>query len=243
FQINGLHISDPSLDSEKSKQWSLGFVWDITPALSLTADYWRTKIDNVISSITAQEVVDRDNGTSPLPIPASLGIKRDPVSGAILQVTSGLANEGDADYSGLDVSLRFQHEYASWGSFRHDLSVAHRLKAAVNGINELGTFGEPRQRVSLSNTWSIGSIDATLNSNYISKNGDERGFAGGYTTHDIQLAYSPAAIKGMKVSVGALNVFEKLPALVGSPYDQKPFNYYLYDAYGRQWYARLEQKF
>ncbi|MBG6078447.1 TonB-dependent receptor [Rubrivivax gelatinosus] len=243
FQINGLHISDPNLDSEKSKQWSAGFVWDITPDLSLTADYWRTKIDNVISSITAQEIVDRDNGDSPLPIPGGLGIKRDPVTGAILQVISGLANEGNADYAGLDVSLRFQHKHAAWGAFRHDLSVSHRLKAAVNGINELGTFGEPRQRVSLGNTWTIGGVEATLNTNYISKNGDSRGAAGGYTTHDVQVAYSPAAIKGMKISVGAQNIFEKLPALVGSPYDQKPFNYYLYDAYGRQWYGRLEQKF
>jgi hypothetical protein len=30
---------------------------------------------------------------------------------------------------------------------------------------------------------------------------------------------------------------------VGSPYDQKPFNYYLYDAYGAQYYIRAEAKF
>lgn len=243
FQVNGTHLSNPKLDSEKSKQWSMGFVWDITPSLGVTVDYWNTTIDNSIRYVSAQEIVDRDNGDSKLPIPAGLGVVRDPATGAVVQVTSGLFNEGTVKYAGLDVNLRFQHKHAGWGTFRHDLAISHRLKAETSGVNSLGTFGDPRQRVALANTWSIGGVEATLNTNYISKNGDVRGFAGGYTTHDVQVAYSPAAIKGMKISVGAQNIFEKLPQLVGSPYDQKPFNYYLYDAYGRQWYGRLEQKF
>lgn len=244
FQINGLAISNPNLKSEKSKQWSLGAVWDITPSLSVKVDYWNTKIDNVISAISAQQIVDRDNGDSKLAIPAGLSIKRDPVSGAILQIVRGSANEGTNQYSGIDFNVQYQYKLDGFGSFKHDLTIAERLEAKQNDVDFNGSFGEPKRRASFSTNWKLGPFDATWNMNLIGKNGDEAkgNYTGTYVTHDLQLGYAPP-VKGMKVTVGVVNVGEKFPALVGSPYDQKPFNYYLYDAYGRQVYARLEQKF
>lgn len=244
FQINGLHISNPGLKSEKSKQWSFGGVWDITPEFSIKADYWNTQINNVISSITAQEIVDRDNGDSNLAIPAGLSIKRDPASGAILQVISGTANEGVRQYSGIDLNVLFQHKLGGFGKFRHELNVAQRLEAKSNGTDFNGTFGEPKMRATLSNNWNMDAFDVTWNVNFIDKNGsqDDGNYTGPYTTHDLQLNWKPP-VKGMKLTVGVVNLFEKFPELVGSPYDQKAFNYYLYDAYGRQAYVRFEQKF
>ena len=243
FQINGLHISNPQLKSEKSKQWSLGGVWDITPEFSIKADYWNTQINNVISYISAQTIVDRNNGDSKLAIPAGLSIRRDPNTGSILQIVSGSANEGLVQYSGIDLNVLFQHKAGGFGKFRHELSVAQRLEAKSNGTDFNGTFGEPKSRATLSNNWELGAFEATWNVNFIDKNGsqDDGNYTGPYTTHDLQLVYKP--FKGTKIAVGAVNLFEKFPALVGSPYDQKPFNYYLYDAYGRQAYVRLEQKF
>lgn len=243
FQINGLHISNPNLKSEKSKQWSLGGVWDITPEFSIKADYWNTEINNVISYISAQTIVNRDNGDSKLAIPAGLSIKRDPASGAILQIVSGSSNEGLVQYSGIDLNVLFQHKLGGVGKFRHELNWAQRLQAKSNGTDFNGTFGDPKARATLSNNWELGAFEATWNINFIDKNGsqDDGNYTGPHTTHDLQLNYKP--FKGSKITVGAINVFEKFPALVGSPYDQKAFNYYLYDAYGRQVYVRLEQKF
>lgn len=244
FQINGLRVSNPNLLSEKSTQYSLGAVWDITPTLSVKADYWNTKIKNVISFISAQTIVNRDNGDDPLAIPDGLSIRRDPTTGAILQIVSGSANEGTLQYSGLDLNVLFQHKYGGWGAFRHELTYSPVFEAKSNGTDFNGTFGTPEERATLSNGWKIGDFDFTWNVNYIGKNGDKAdgNYAGAYVTHDVQAAWAPP-IKGSKITVGALNVTERFPALVGSPYDQKPFNYYLYDAYGAQYYIRLEQKF
>lgn len=223
-QINGLHISNPALKSEKSKQFALGAVWDVTPALSVKVDYWDTKIDGVINYISAQTIVNRNNGTDKLPIPAGLSIKRDPATGAIVQIVSGSSNEGNVHFSGLDLNLVFTHKYAALGSFRHELTWSETLKAASDGVDFNGVFGSPKHRARLSNKWTYGKFDTTWNINLIAKNGDPAAsFAPEYITHDLQVAWT-TPFKGTKLIVGAVNAGGKYPALVGSPYDQKPLD-------------------
>lgn len=243
FQINGLRISNPALGSEKSKQFSFGGAWDVTQSFTFKADYWNTEITDVISFVDAQTIVNRDNGDEDRPIPNGLSITRGS-DGAIIQIVSGSTNEGLLKYSGLDVGAAFTHKYAGLGRFKHDLTWSHVYNAEVNGTDFNGTFGSPKNRVSLSNSWSIGPIDLSYNINAIGKNGSEEEgelYVSTYTTHDLQLTYTPSFIKGMKLSVGVVNAGNKQPQLVTD--DSKPFNYNLYDAYGRQAYFRLEQKF
>jgi iron complex outermembrane receptor protein len=118
FQINGLRISNPELTSEKSTQFALGAVWDVTPGFSVKLDYWNIKIDGLISFVSAQEIVDRDNDDSPLAIPSGLSIRRDPTTGAIIQIVSGSTNEGTWKVSGLDFNAVYQHNLGGFGKFR-----------------------------------------------------------------------------------------------------------------------------
>jgi len=243
FQINGLVISNPDLKSEKSTQFSFGAVWDATTSLSLKADYWNTKITNVLNSITAQEIVDRDNGDSQLPIPGALGVRR-AANGSILQVIRGFSNEGVLKMSGLDLSAVYSHKYPALGNFRHELTWSEVLERDESGLDENGVFGKPKSRAVLSSRWTYGSIETSWNINYIGKNGDRRGHAPSYVTHDLQLAWNaPAPFKGTRLVGGLVNAGEKFPALVGSPTGSRPFNYDLYDGYGRQAYFRVEAKF
>ncbi len=68
-QVDTFTIANPALDSEKADQWSVGTLWEPTDWLSLKADYWYVKIKDQIVEIEAQDMVDRDNGTDPRPIP------------------------------------------------------------------------------------------------------------------------------------------------------------------------------
>ena len=242
FQINGLVISNPALTSEKSTQFSMGGVWDVTPQLSLKADYWNTKIDGVISNVSAQTIINRDNGDDPRPIPAGLSITRDPVTGAIQQIVRGATNEGVLKKSGIDASVVFgPYTPGGFGKFRHDLTWSHVLKSTLDGIDSNGIFGEPKDRATLSTKWSLGSFDATWNVNLIGKHGDDNvGFVKAYVTHDVQLGFH-TPIKGAKLIVGAVNAGGKLPELVTAT--TRPFSYELYDGYGAQYYARFEMKF
>ncbi len=240
FQINGLVISNPALSSETSKQWSLGAAWDVTPNLSLVADFWNIQIDDVIVNVSAQTIVNRDNGTSSLPIPPGLSITRD-ATGFITEVVRGATNEGRYEIQGIDLSAIFQHKYAALGSFTHKVQYSHLNHWKINGSDVVGDFGEPADRATISNNWSMGPFGAAWNINVIGKNGDSGvGFVGTYTTHDIQVSWA-TPIKGTKVTFGALNVTEKYPQLVSE--NTRPYNFDLYDAYGRQVYGRLEVKF
>ncbi|HEY0062144.1 MAG TPA: TonB-dependent receptor [Telluria sp.] len=242
FQIQATRISNPSLGSEKSKQFSFGGAYDVTQSFTVKADYWNTQITDVISFVSAQEIVNRDNGDVARPIPNGLSITRDPVTGAILKIVAGSTNEGLLKYSGVDVGATFSHKYATVGKFKHDLTWSHVYNAEVNGTDFNGTFGSPKNRVSLNNSWGLGMVDVAWNVNAIGKNGDKEDlYVSTYTTHDLQATVSPGFIKGMKLSVGLVNAFNKQPQLVTNT--SKPFNYDLYDAYGRQAYFRLEQKF
>jgi len=239
FQINGTVISNPELTSEKSKQWSFGGTWDVTPSFSVKADMWNTKIDDVIVNISAQSIVNRDNGTSPFPIPAGLSITRD-ATGFITQVIRGATNEGTLEQRGLDLNAVYALPLGGWGRVRSELTWSRVLAAESNGISFDGVFEFPQDRATWNNRWTMGSWDAAWNINYIGKHGDKEGlYAGGYTTHDLQLGWN-TPLKGVKLSIGAINAFEKKPPLVTA--DTRPFSYLLYDGYGRQAYFRVEAK-
>lgn len=242
FQINGLVIANPNLTSEKSKQFSAGGVWDVLPQLSLKLDYWNTKIDGVIADISAQDIIDRDNGDDPRAIPPGLSIKRDPVTGAIQQIVRGTANEGVLKISGIDASIVYgPYNLFGFGKLRHDLSWSRVLKSKINDVNQNGIFGIPKDRATLSNRLSFGPVDLNWNVVMIGKHGsDTIGHVGTYVTHDVQAAYH-TPLKGSKLIVGAVNATGKLPSLVSD--GAKPFSYELYDAYGAQYYVRLEMKF
>jgi iron complex outermembrane receptor protein len=262
-QVDAFRTANPDLKSEKSKQYSFGLVFDATEWLSLKTDYWHTKIDDAISFISAQDIVDRDVGDSSLPIPSGLGLTRDPVTGAITSVTTGYRNDGTLTASGLDLNFVTNFKFGEFGRLRNDLSISRVFDWKKNGTQEVGTQGIPKFRATLSNMWNKGPWEVSWNINLIGKNGSVRNVydpdtgevvvdpdtgeevvindrTGTYVTHDVQVAWS-TPIKGSRLAVGMLNVTDKLPTLVD--YDGRNFNFYLYDAYGRQPYVRYTQSF
>lgn len=238
-QVDSYTAANKSLKSEKSKQFSIGAVWDATSYLSFKADYANIKIKDKLTLIGAQDLIDRTNGVDPRAVPAGLYVQRD-AQGAITRIQQGYANEGELKANYLDVSTQVRWKSASFGSFDHELRYSNTLKYDDSGSEVRGLLGLPRYRTTLSNNWKLGSFAASLNSNVIGPNGTEAGrTAARYITHDIQGTYS-TPWKG-KIIFGAQNFTNKQPELVS--YSGRNFNFNLYDSYGRQVYLRLEQKF
>ncbi len=184
--------------------------------------------------------MNRENGTSGLPMPPGLSVTRD-ATGYITQIVRGSTNEGELVREGLDVSAVFQHKYAALGSFSHNLKYSQLLKASTNGVRFEGEFGAPKDRWTLTNNWKMGPVAATWIINSIGKNGDEGvGYVKAYITHDLQVSWD-TPLKGVKLTAGALNLDAKLPEKVSN--DTRQFNFSLYDQYGRQVYGRVEVKF
>jgi iron complex outermembrane receptor protein len=244
-QVNTYTIANPALDSEKSTQFSFGLVFDLTDSISFKADYWSMKIEDVINEIGAQDLVDRSNGTDPRPIPPGLGVTRAP-NGVITRIDAGYANEGTLKTHGIDASVATSFALASFGRLRSELRWSHVLKYEEDGVDFNGSIGQPKDRMMLVNEWTMGPFRAAWNVNYIGKNEFQPGSAtdrrhnGGYTTHDLQFGWK-TPIKGGDLTFGVVNAGNKLPTLY--TYDNRDYNFYLYDAYGRTSYLRYTQRF
>lgn len=238
-QIDSYTSANSALKSEQSTQFAVGAVWDATQAISVKVDYANIKIDDKLTLIGAQDLIDRSNGDDPRAIPAGLYVQRDS-TGAIQRVQQGYANEGTLKAAYLDASVQGRWKHASIGSFDHELRYSNTLKYNDDGSDVRGTLGLPKHRATLSNNWKRGPFGLSYNMNMIGKNGtDPTRAVGSYVTHDVQGSWT-TPWKG-KIIAGVVNAGGKMPELVA--YDGRNFNFYLYDGYSRQAYVRLEQKF
>jgi iron complex outermembrane recepter protein len=238
-QVDSYSGANAALKSEKSSQFSFGSVWDATDFLSVKADYYNIQIKDRITEIEPQHVINRSNGSDPRPMPAGMYVQRD-ASGAITRVQFGDINEGTEKISGIDLTIDARWKLADVGDFNHQLSYTRVLKRNEDGFETNGKDGMPKMRANLVNAWKLGPFGAAWNVNFIGRNeADSLVETGGYTTHDLQFTWT-TPMKG-KVTIGALNILAKMPALVD--HDGRNFNFNLYDSYGRQAYIRLEQKF
>ncbi len=254
YQIDSYSSGNTDLQSESSKQYSLGMAWDATDWLNITLDYYKIKIEDRIRLIAYQELVDFDNRG--IALPAGTSVIRRP-NGAVREINTAYANEGDLETSGLDFNLRTRFDLGGMGKLENWLQVAHVLDYTVtDGVVEkdrLGWVTSPDLRGSLRNTWSYGDFTVNWNINYIGDQENPRTTpadygdiaagagtrVGSYATNDVAFTYN--APWNASVTLGATNIGDRYPELVG--YDNRPWNFYLYDAYGRTVYFRYTQKF
>jgi iron complex outermembrane receptor protein len=250
-QVNTYIQSNDDLKAEKSTQNALGVVWDATDWLSIKADFYDITLTDSIVVLSAQDIINRATGVDPRPIPATppgMGITLNS-AGRITRVDTGYVNEGEIQTSGLDLSALMSFNWGDWGRTQHNFALSHVAKYAYDGDNIVGeAFGLPENRWTLSNVWKYGQFTLGWNINTIGENGRDITNASGqvtrakikeYMTHDLQASYAPS--KNMNVTVGVLNVEDKLPQR--DPGELKKFNFALYDAYGAQAYVRASVKF
>lgn len=246
LQVDTYFIANPSLASEQSDQYSIGVVYDPVDWLDLSLDYYNITVEDTISSIGAQDIInsDLDPGTYG-PIPAGMEIIRNPANGAIVEITAGYANAGDLKTDGLDFRANTDFDFGTAGRLQNRLTVSYINKYDVTTpqgivIEYSGLLGYPDLRANLGNDWAFGDWNFTWNINYIAgQESSATSQVGGYATNDVQVSWS-APWNG-KIAVGATNVGDRYPELVA--FDGRPWNFYLYDAYGRTVYLRYTQTF
>ena len=244
IQVNTFFIANPELLSEQSTQYSLGVVWAPTDWLDLSVDYYNIEIEDLISQIGAQTLINRSNDPSLGTIPPGLGVERNPENGRITRITAGFANEGLLETDGIDFRANTDFDLGARGRLRNFLTVSWINKFDITNAAGIrtefaGTLGAPDLRANLSNSWEMGDWTVAVITNYIDGQEDSTGQVGGYATTDVQLAWE--APWNATIAVGATNVGDRYPELVSV--DGRPWNFSLYDAYGRTTYFRYTQRF
>ena len=172
-------ITSPNadLEPEKSKSYTLGFVWSPAPKTNVTVDFWQIVRRNEINqeqtaAAIAAGHVARDPST------AQPGIAGDP--GAITAVLAKYENSARSTVRGVDLDLNQGVELGENGKLTFDAKWTHLFKwlrkeqdgsefdyAGTHGNCDVtNCIGTPADRINLSVGWERGPLKVGANLNY-----------------------------------------------------------------------------
>src|SRR5690606_23741449 len=102
----------PDVEHETASTTTAGVVAEVTDALTLTADYWSIKIDDMISPQDPDAIYQRclspqSNPTFDPNNPACLEIVRDPADGGQGLLSTFYTNQGAVNFAGWDVAMNW----------------------------------------------------------------------------------------------------------------------------------------
>jgi iron complex outermembrane receptor protein len=157
---------NPGLSPERSRNWSIGAIWDPLPRTNLSVDYWQIRRKNEINQqqtdvAIAAGQVSRDPTTA-------TNIPGDP--GAITAVLANYVNSAKTDVRGVDVDARTAFNLGpNRGTLAMDLKWTHLFRwqrteqdgttrdyAGTHGNCDVtNCIGTPDDRVNIGATWDL----------------------------------------------------------------------------------------
>ncbi len=131
---------NPNLKPEKSEQATLGIVFEPTNAFSVSADYFKIRLNNGITNGIPVTTILGDLGTY-----GSL-VTRGPVDpnfpnlpGPILHIEQGYINLGSTHIEGIDLETHYKWPQQSWGRVRFDMTGTYYTRYDLENLD--GSFG------------------------------------------------------------------------------------------------------
>jgi outer membrane receptor protein involved in Fe transport len=133
---------NPNLRSEEARTLTLGVVADLTERATLTFDYWRIELDDMIApqvpDTLYRECLSADTNPSYSPThPSCELIIRNPTNGAVATVDVTYTNEAAADLAGYDVQFDWGMDDLGPGALNLNVlaTVTDRWKTQVNAAS------------------------------------------------------------------------------------------------------------
>jgi iron complex outermembrane receptor protein len=182
-----LQLPGKDLKPEKSRSHTLGIVFEPSPSFNLSIDYYDIRISNQIVSVGLFGQAQIDN-------PAAFGTRLYRVNSptvanaaptdandTILYGTYPFINVGQTRTDGVDLDLRARWDLGSAGRLAAQLQYSHMFHytidrfgvryelAGTHGPSFVSTnTGTPRERASLTLTWTRGPLEVASTVSYIS---------------------------------------------------------------------------
>ncbi len=259
--ISGVYAGNPNLKAETSKSSTIGLVFEPMRDLNFGLNWYQLEWKDQIASYGFQTLVNNNgiiNGVQ------QGVVTRDPVTNAIVSVSTNYTNLTEVKTRGLDIDAAYRMN-TLYGRLGFRAGASYIEKFDVEGSVSVGrndVFGSiPRVRGFGSVTFERGPIVATFTTNYIhsvyqgllaatyfATTNDPRfqtgvypSRAGSRTTFDLTGSYE--FDNKLKISAAVLNIANKQP-----PYDPGASATFLYDftqhdVRGRAFRANLTYKF
>ncbi|KKO46188.1 TonB-dependent receptor [Arsukibacterium ikkense] len=254
-------LGNRGLDAENSEAINIGFSWNLTENLQITADYWRyehTDIVDVDANTTLKACIA---GTAPTTnsiaaLNGEFGCVLD-AGDDLVFLRTGFFNVGRQQTDGVDVNINYSLHTAGFGTFKlyaagtktfsyqrqiNPESGKEDLLGKLSGANEIA---RPDFVADFGSDWSLNNWSASLSAHYISKLGDGDFKFGGNETLDAWLVFSGSIgyelTDNQRILLSVRNLTDKKP-----PYASSPTNGYassVHDWIGTLWTARYTINF
>ncbi|MEO8487749.1 MAG: TonB-dependent receptor [Betaproteobacteria bacterium] len=258
-QFVNVQGGNPGLTPEKSKQWSVGGVWEPLDGLSLGVDWYHIELKDQVGLLNPIVVLgDVDQYAA--------FITRGPVDpnfpllpGPITAITTLFTNLGETRIEGIDIDARYRTPSTSIGRFRFGLQGTYYTKYDIQQIDgsfagQVGLYSGiggaiNRWKHYASIDWEYGPWGATLAQNfglgYTDANPDVNGNprrVGNYDVYDVQGRWT--GVKNLTVTLGIKNLFNRAPPFTNQSFTfQNGYDPSYADPRGAFWYANVGYKF
>ncbi|MEM6908745.1 MAG: TonB-dependent receptor [Pseudomonadota bacterium] len=250
----GTVSGNPDLREETAETLTFGVVLEpsFIPGLGISVDYYSIEIDDAISTIDEQDVVDNcyDSATFPNEFCDVFTRNRDPSSAQFLgfnSFTLTTINFVSIETAGIDASVTYSFDI---GEHRFDLAATGAWVDKVDFFfdptdetaidPELGEVGRPEWAARGSFGWTYGPLTLGYSLQYLSQMtlGDveietvdaqfgEVGFADEYFIHDFTASYSFSDDR-FEIYGGINNLTDETPFVTERAYPVNPVGRYFY---------------
>ncbi|WP_106639792.1 TonB-dependent receptor [Allosphingosinicella vermicomposti] len=248
------------LQPESSKSWTVGAVFQpraIIPGLTLTADWFNIDIKDAIRSIPGSTKLAVCYNTPNLAHPFCDDFTRNPLTGAIEDLTAQPINTGRERMSGLDLGVVYNRSIGAVG-LSVDLNVSYLDEYVISpypggddiifdGFIGGGNGGYPKWRGYGVVTADLGTVDLTWSTQWIGKATDFNAAPGdiGYRSpnvfyHNAQVAFD--LTENSRLQLGVDNLFDRDAPFIQSWTDANT-DTMTYDLLGRRYYVGIRHRF
>lgn len=199
--IQILSGGNPNLTAEESNNFSTGFVLTppLLPGLTLSADFFRIKVENSVASLDPQFILDNEKDFPGLVVraPASASDQALGIPGQVLLVNTQFQNLGFVKVQGADAAVEYLSPATPVGKFSLRIDAAfidsfEQQASAAEPVRDLaGTYLRPRARGRVQLGWRLGGFEAVTTFNYTDSYEDAVGdrTVGYSTTFDALVEY------------------------------------------------------
>jgi iron complex outermembrane recepter protein len=218
---------DPTLQNEVADSRTYGVIFRPLPRMTLSVDYISIDIENVITSLSATDVLNACYDSSTYPNADCAKVSRTasgPNQGQITLVQTGYANEGFQKFNGVQTNWVYGIDLGSGARFGtldfslNEFFTNHNTQS-VGENDQLvfpGELGFSRHRAVFNTQWAKGPLFALWSVNYTSKavfdnqqaaNVAQFQGVGAWWINNLTVGYAP--IDNLKLQLVVDNIFDK----------------------------------